>query len=60
MSEKTQLEMFWEAHRRIAESNALFMDMVREGLKKDELRRLIKLRPNLWGRFAHWIEVLPE
>ena len=56
---KTQLQMYWEAQRRIADQNEVFMQMVMDEtapLTKKELRKLIEIRPSLWGRFSSWLE----
>lgn len=55
---KSQLQLFYEAQRRIADGNEQFLDLVREGLTKAELQRNIERRPELWERFSNWLEVL--
>ena len=57
---KTQLQMFYEEHRKLADTNDLFVELVEDGLTRAELRALIDRRPALWGRFDHWLTVLPE
>jgi hypothetical protein len=55
----TQLQMFYKAHRNIADANELFLQFVDEGLTRAELEKLIARRPSLWGRFSHWLPKLP-
>ena len=58
--QRTQLQMFYAAHRRIAEANETFLELVKEGLTREELARNIERRPALWQRFEHWLPVLPS
>ena len=59
-----QQEMFRQAQQRSADINRTFMEMLNSGnpLTKPELRKLIELRPEVWGRFEAYLEtdVLPE
>lgn len=57
---KTQRQMFYEAHRQVAELNAWFLDIVAGGLTHEELKRNIERRPDLWGRFSNWLDRLPK
>lgn len=41
-----------------AECNLFFSTLVRDGLTRPELERLIEQRPQLWGRFSVWLEKL--
>tara|TARA_R110000824_G_scaffold379016_2_gene570830 strand:- start:5010 stop:5189 length:180 start_codon:yes stop_codon:yes gene_type:complete len=59
MTQPTQKQMFYNAHRKIAEANEQFLEFVKEGLTKAELIKLIARRPELWGRFKNWIPKLP-
>ena len=54
-----QKQLFEQERKKIAETNALFMEMKsgKDPLTDEELRKLIKKRPNLWGRFKNF---LPE
>jgi hypothetical protein len=36
------------------------MNRVREGLTKKELQNNIDKNPNLWGRWRHWLDKLPD
>ena len=57
---KSQLQIFYEEQRKLGEANETFMEMVKDGLTRRELQRNIDRRPYLWGRYANWLEVLPE
>ncbi|MBC8737147.1 hypothetical protein F6X40_10040 [Paraburkholderia sp. UCT31] len=52
--------MFYQEQRKIADGNATFLDLVRDGMTREELATNIARRPSLWGRFANWLEVLPS
>jgi hypothetical protein len=52
--------MYYDAAKRDAEQNKLFLDMVKEGMTQQELKALIKLRPNLWGKWSNWLDKLPD
>ncbi len=56
---KTQIQMFYEESRKIADANTLFMEFVKEGLTKKQLQKLIDHRPGLWKKYSHWLEKLP-
>jgi hypothetical protein len=56
---QTQTQMFYEASRRIADTNHLFMMMVNDGLTKKELHTNIDRRPEVWKRFESWLDKLP-
>lgn len=56
----TQLQMFYAAQKRTAEVNATFLELVKDGLTREELARNIERRPALWGRFSTWLSVLPS
>jgi hypothetical protein len=55
----TQHQMAFEAQQRIAKQNEVFMQMVRVGMTRAHLEKLIAMRPSLWGRFSNWLESLP-
>lgn len=59
-SQKTQLQMFYEEQRKIADADHLFMELVRDGLTRAELQAAINRRPALWERYENWLPVLPE
>lgn len=56
---KTQAQIYWEEHRKIANLNQAFMDMVKDGMTAKELEALIEKRPQVYSRFSHWIPKLP-
>lgn len=56
----TQVQMYYAAERRAAEVNATFLDLVKEGLTREELARNIERRPSLWSRYQHWLPHLPS
>ena len=59
MNANDQLHLYYQAERRAAEANLLFLDMVQEGMTRQTLQKLIERRP-LWGRWSNWLETLPE
>jgi hypothetical protein len=59
-NQPTQEQLFYQAHRKSADTNDAFLFLVKEGITRSELQRNIERRPNLWGRFSNWLSVLPE
>ena len=57
---KSQQQHYYDAVRSAAEVNLLFLQFVKEGMTKPQLRRNIARRPSLWGRFSGWLDKLPE
>jgi hypothetical protein len=60
---QTQLQMFQAAHRRVADANIAFMEMVtckENPLTQRDLKALIRRNPDRYSRFAHWINKLPD
>lgn len=57
MTGKTQLQMFEDARRQIADGNTAMLDMLygANPITDDELRALIAKRPERYGRFAGYI-----
>lgn len=54
---KTQLQLYNEAHNKIAERNEIMSEWVRNGeITKDELRLLITKRPDRYGMYEGLIE----
>ena len=52
---KTQMQLYQEAERKLAEANEAFMDMVNDPvnpLTNDDLERLIARWPERYGRFS--------
>ena len=56
---KAQKQMFYESHRVIADANNEFMEEVRNGLTREELKTRITWNPDQWKRFEHWLSALP-
>jgi len=57
---KSQLQIVYEEQRKIADANLMFLDLVDEGMTRQELQRNIERRPELWARFSSWLDKLPE
>jgi len=58
----TQAQLFEEARRRLAETNATFMELVNHPtnpLTKEDLAAGIARRPALWSRYAGFMDRLP-
>ena len=55
----TQSQMYYSAQQREALINKTFLDMVTGGLTRAQLEQHIANRPELWGRFTHWLPKLP-
>ncbi len=55
-----QVQMYYAAERRAGELNELFLEMVRDGMTRDELQKLIDKRPERYGRFSNWLDRLPK
>ena len=58
--QRTQLQMYYAASRQVAETNNAFLELVKEGMTREELARNIERRPALWQRFENWLPVLPS
>jgi hypothetical protein len=56
----TQLQIFYAEQKKIGESNQLFLDLVNDGMTREELQANIKRRPELWGRWENWLPKLPQ
>jgi len=56
----TQEQMFYRAHRQVSETNETFLELVADGLTREELQRNIERRPSLWSRYSNWLEKLPS
>ena len=55
-----QRQLFYAEHRKIADANEVFLDLVADGMTREDLQANIKRRPALWGRFANWLDHLPS
>ena len=49
-----------QAKHRDATINNLFLEFVEDGLTREELQENIKRRPQVWDRFASFLEQLPS
>jgi len=58
--QKSQMQMFWEADRHVADANEAFFWLVEHGLTREDLARNIERRPLLWERFSNWLDKLPS
>ena len=57
---KTQKQAYYEAQKKIGEANELFIELVKDGLTRNELEINIERRPELWARFSGFLETLPR
>lgn len=58
-----QLQLYWLAHRRIAEENNHFLEMISDPenpLTSHDLELLIERYPSRWGRFEKFIPTLRD
>ena len=55
-----QVYLYYQAERRSAEVNETFLELVADGLTREELARNIERRPALWSRFSGWLDRLPS
>lgn len=58
----SQRQLFQMAHRQLAEANDTFLEMVNHPtnpMTRADLARCIERRPQVWGRFAGWLDRLP-
>lgn len=58
---KSQLQMYRDAEAQVADGNRLFLEMVdhpTNPITRVDLEALIARRPERWGRFSGWLEVL--
>lgn len=56
----TQAQLFYRAERNAAEINQTFLELVADGMTREELATNINRRPALWGRFSNWLDKLPS
>ena len=56
----TQMQMYYAASRQVAETNNTFLELVKDGMTREELAQNIARRPALWQRFEDWLPVLPS
>ncbi|APZ42529.1 hypothetical protein [Acidihalobacter ferrooxydans] len=59
----TQEQMFYQAHKRLADANKFIMDLARDPsnpLTNNDLRKLVDRFPERWGRYRGLIGKLPH
>ena len=59
----TQFQLYELARRRIAEANMAFLELVNHPtnpLTREDLARNIERRPDLWSRYAGFLDTLPS
>jgi len=56
----TQLQLFYAEQKKLGESNQLFLDLVNDGMTREQLQANINRRPELWGRWQNWLAKLPQ
>ena len=60
---KSQQQIFWEEHRRIADANNAFMELVNckeNPMTRQDLESLTRRNPARYGRFSGFLDKLPE
>lgn len=57
---QNQEQLFYQAHRNISDANETFLELVKEGVTREELQCNIDRRPSLWLRYANWLPTLPS
>lgn len=60
MTHLTQHQHFDKPSNELGSTNRLFLDMVRDGLTREELAANIRRRPQLWDRWSGWLDKLPS
>jgi len=58
-ADSNQALMYYAAERRSADLNQAFMELMKEGLTRAELAKLIAKRPATYGRFSAFLDKLP-
>lgn len=56
----TQEQMFYQEQAKIGRQDELFMQLVREGMTREELQKNIQRRPSLWGKYSNFLPNLPS
>ena len=57
-----QVQMYYAAERRAAERDGTFLELVNHPtnpLTREDLEANIRRRPELWSRYAGWLDSLP-
>jgi hypothetical protein len=60
MQIQTQTQMYYRAKDRQAQVVSLFLEMVEDGMTRENLEHCIKRRPTLWKQFENWLDKLPS
>ena len=56
----TQRQMFYTEQRKLGDRNIQFLEMVKDGLTREELQALINKRPAYYGMYENWLDKLPS
>jgi len=56
----TQIQMFYMEQRKLGDRNIQFLEMVKDGLTREELRALINKRPAYYDAYKNWLDKLPS
>jgi hypothetical protein len=56
---KSQIQIFYEEQRKIAAANEVFLELVADGMTREELQTNIDRRPAAWKRFEGFLSKLP-
>ena len=62
-SMKPQMQYFWESHKRLADADKAFLELVNDPknpMTNDDLSRLIARYPERYGRFAGFVGKLKD
>lgn len=60
---KTQLQHFTESQHKIFDGNRAFLEMVNHPtnpMTREDLEALLRRRPAVYGRFAGYLDMLPQ
>ena len=60
---KSQKQLFWDAHRRIADRDIAFMDLISDPhnpMTNQDLKALIEKRPEVYSRYSNFLGKLKE
>ena len=55
----TQEQLYHKERVKISEANLLFLELVKDGMTRQELQTNIDRRPALWGKYKNWLTCLP-
>ena len=60
MRKPTQYQIFYAEQRKLGDRNIQFLEMVKDGLTREELQALINKRPAYYGMYENWLDKLPS